>query len=185
MPLISIAMALAQFAPQIASLLGGSKAEAVAEHVVSVARAVTGAETPEDALAQIRQNGELAMQFQIKVVEANVELERIHADVAKAEIGATVKLAESDAGDRKDARGMQIQTRSRAPGVLAVVITLGFFGVLGLMLTGTFKPADNQALLILLGALGAGFGQVLNFYFGSSHGSQQKTDLLAKAQPLK
>jgi hypothetical protein len=178
MPLIPIAMALAQFAPQIANMLGGSKAEAVAEHVVSVARAVTGADTPEEALAQIRQNGELAMAFQTKLVEANVELERIHSDT-------TIKLAESDAGDRKDARGMQIATRSRAPGVLAVVITVGFFGVLGLMLTGTFKPADNQALLILLGALGAGFGQVLNFYFGSSHGSQQKTDLLAKSQPIK
>ena len=64
------------------------------------------------------------------------------------------------------------------PAVPAVVITVGFFVVLVLMMTGVFKATDNQSLLILLGALSAGFGQVLNFFFGSSASSQQKDGVI-------
>jgi len=81
-------MALAQFAPMIAGWLGGSKAENVAQKVVGVAQAVTGASTPDAALAAIQADPNLAMQFQTKVVESQVELAQIAADVEKAQIAA-------------------------------------------------------------------------------------------------
>lgn len=78
----------------------------------------------------------------------------------------------------KSARDMQAVTRSRIPALLASIITAGFLGILALMLTGTYRPTDNQALLILLGALAAGWGSVVNFYFGSSSGSAEKNTIL-------
>jgi len=46
---------------------------------------------------------------------------------------------------------------------------------------GYFKPSENQALLIMLGALGAAWGAVVNFYYGSSAGSQAKDAVIAKS----
>lgn len=100
--------------------------------------------------------------FLVRCKELDIDLERIHA------------------GDRDSARKLQTATGSRIPGALALVITVGFFGVLTGMLTGKLSVSDNQALLILLGALSAGFGAVLNFYFGSSSGSQAKDAMLQR-----
>lgn len=93
------------------------------------------------------------------------------------------KLAALDMENTKDARAMQVQVRSRVPAVLATVITIGFFGILIGMLQGALKTSDNQALLIMLGALGAAWGAIVNYYFGSSADSGRKTELLAQSGP--
>ena len=84
-----------------------------------------------------------------------------------------------------DARAMQVATRSYTPDVLAIIIVAGFFGILIAMMMGKLTVSDQQALLILLGSLSAGFGAVLNFFFGSSKGSQNKDILLANSTPQK
>ena len=94
-----------------------------------------------------------------------------------------IKLEELSANDRKSARDMQTAVRSNIPGTLAIIIVSGFFGILVAMMLGYLKTTDQQSLLILLGALSAGFGAVLNFYFGSSHGSQNKDFLLQQSKP--
>ena len=83
----------------------------------------------------------------------------------------------------KDARAMQREVRSKIPAVLATIITVGFFGILVGMMSGTLHPTEQQAMLIMLGALGAAWGSVVNFYFGSSAGSQQKDALIYKSKP--
>lgn len=97
--------------------------------------------------------------------------------------GNKIRLEEINAGDRKSARDMQMATGSWVPGVLALVIVAGFFGILVAMMLNVLNVSDQQSLLILLGALSAGFGAVLNFYFGSSHGSQAKSALLVQSSP--
>jgi hypothetical protein len=94
-------------------------------------------------------------------------------------------LAALAVDNTKDARAMQSATRSRIPAILAIMITCGFFGVLAGMLCGVMKAADNQALLLMLGALGAAWGAVVNFFFGSTHESGRKNDLLAQSVPAK
>ena len=88
--MLPIALALMQFAPQLAGLLGGTKAEAVASHVVGIAQTITGQTTPDAALAAIQADPNLAFQFQSKVVESQVEIAQIAADTEKAELGAQV-----------------------------------------------------------------------------------------------
>lgn len=63
---------------------------------------------------------------------------------------------------------------------LAAAIVAGFFGVIGLLIFHKGETGMRDALLILVGALGAAFGAVIQFYFGSSSGSAKKDQLLAE-----
>jgi hypothetical protein len=106
--------------------------------------------------------------------------------VKNAEHALALKLEELgverdklDVENTKDARNMQIATRSLIPGALAFLITFGFFGILGWMLSdASIKP--SEALLIMLGALATAWGSVVNYFFGSSQGSRDKTAMIDK-----
>ena len=92
-----------------------------------------------------------------------------------------IDLAKLNVENTKDARDMQKQTRSHFPATLSALITVGFFGILTSMLVYEVKP--SEPLLIMLGALGAAFGAVVNFWLGSSNGSQRKDAMLANSTP--
>lgn len=96
-----------------------------------------------------------------------------------------IDLAKLDIANTQGARDMQIATKSWAPEILAYLTVTGFYTILILMMMGVLTVSDQQALLILLGTLSAGFGAVMNFFFGSSRGSQAKDILLANAPPSK
>ena len=61
---ISIALGLSQFVPSIVRWIGGDKAGDVAQQVVNVARGVTGANDGDSALAALKANPQLALQYQ-------------------------------------------------------------------------------------------------------------------------
>ena len=66
--------------------------------------------------------------------------------------------------------------KSRMQAVLGILVTLGFFGILGGALLGYMSLSDNPSLMILLGTVATGFGTVFNYYFGSSLDKTQKVD---------
>lgn len=151
--------------------LGGMAVEAAAsalgltDKTVDAVKAAIAGATPEQLLALKNADQGFALQMQslgFRHVEA---LEQLSVE------------------NTRDARAMQVQVRSRVPAVLAVIVTLGFFGILIGMLAGVLKASDNQALLIMLGALGAAWGAIVNYYFGSSQSSDRKTELLSQAPP--
>lgn len=158
-------------APTVATVLGGP----LAGMAVSILGDVLGVSEPTqekvtkmfeaghmtgDQIAQLKA-AELALQAKLK--ELDINLEQIYA------------------GDRDSARKLQSETKSNIPGLLAILITIGFFGILIGMMTGWLKASGNtEPLLIMLGALGAAWGAVVNFYYGSSHGSAEKTALMAR-----
>jgi hypothetical protein len=128
--------------------------------------ALSGA-TPEQMLALKKADQDFAVQMQALGYKQVTDLEAIAA------------------GDRKDARAMQVATHSKVPAVLSVIVTTGFLGLLTGMMLGVLKAEDNQAMLIMLGALGVAFGQVMNYWLGSTRDSSRKTELLAQAPALK
>jgi len=68
--MLGTALALvSQFAPSIIGMLAGKKAEERAEAVVDVAKRITGAATPDEALKTIENNPELAVQFRRQAVQ--------------------------------------------------------------------------------------------------------------------
>lgn len=95
-----------------------------------------------------------------------------------------IKIEEIAALDRNSAREMVKATRSTVPAVLTYLLTLGFFGVLGAMF---YFPElkESAPLMIMLGSLGTAWTGSCSFWFGTTAGSKDKTDLLMNSQPVK
>lgn len=88
-----------------------------------------------------------------------------------------IDLAKLDVENTKDARDMHKLTKAYTPAVMSYLITGGFFGILGYMMSASYQ--SSEPLLVMLGSLGTAWIAVVNFWFGSSHGSEQKNQLLA------
>ena len=163
---------LKNIAPTIASALlgplGGVAASAIG-NILGVSDATTA------TISKVMQDGKLTPEqlSQLKALELqyrNDEKER------------GFKYAELEFKDVADARDMQKVTHSNIPPALAILVTVGFFGILAFMLgNAAYKP--TEPLLVMLGSLGTAWTGIVGFYFGSSHGSQQKNELLANSQP--
>lgn len=157
--MLPIALALLQFAPALAGLLGGPKAEDVAAHVVGIAKTVTGQSAPDAALAAIQADPNLSMQFQKAVLEQQGHMAEIAADVTKAELAAdTANTQAVNQTMQVEAKADHWPTYSWRPfigfcfGLLAVLAGLTVFGAyLGVML----GRVEASLLSYLPGMLGA------------------------------
>lgn len=156
--------------PTLATALGGPLAGAAASFVAgklglsettvdAVKAAITGA-TPEQL----------------------VQMKQIDAELQKFFAGLDIDLERIAAADRASARDREAKTGDSAtPRLLALFVTAGFFGVLGYLLTHGKPEAGGDALLVMLGSLGASWTAIIAYYFGSTKGSADKTAMLAKA----
>ena len=127
--MLPIVFALAQFAAQIAQWIGGGRAEQVAQKVVTIAQTVTGTSTPEQTLAAIQTNSELAHQFQKLMVESQGKLQCIAAELEKASTTANVETAKMNVTERANARRMTLTAQGRIPRNPACLCTSALFFV--------------------------------------------------------
>lgn len=95
-----------------------------------------------------------------------------------------IDLERIAAADRDSARSMQSNTRSYMPAALTTMITCGFFGTLGAMLYDS-TVVNSPPLLIMLGSLGTAWTGACAFWFGTTNGSMQKSEMLAQSTPVK
>lgn len=163
-------------APWIGTALGGplggmaveaaASALGVSDKTADAVRQALAGVTPDQMLALKKADQDFALQMQALGFKQVADLEAIAA------------------GDRKDARDMQKTTRSRVPAVLSISVTAGYFGILAGMMTNLLKVSDSQALLLMLGSLSTAWGMVMAFWFGTTHDSGRKTDMLAKSPPV-
>jgi energy-converting hydrogenase Eha subunit A len=100
-------------------------------------------------------------------------------------------MAEIDAKDRASARDreVQISTNDKAPlinKIVTPVLALGVvtlaFALFGVLLFIEVKPEAKDILIYVMGVLSAAVTQILSYYFGSSQGSKDKSDLLKEQQ---
>ena len=162
---------LKTIAPTIATALGGPLAGMA---VSAVAKAI-GCE-PDEVQGIISSNkltAEQVASIQLAELELKKQAQSMNLDFAKL----TVE-------DRKSARDMQIATKSMLVPSLAILIVSAFIGVV-IATLGGFAVVDSVLAGTLIGYLSAKAEQVVNFYFGSSSGSKEKTELLAKADAVK
>lgn len=157
---------LKQIAPTIATALGGP----LAGMAVSAISKAIGVE-PDQVQDMISNNKLTADQI------AQVKLAEIELQKQAQELGLNFEKLEVE--DRKSARDMQATTRSMMPPILAAAVTVGFFGIMVMMFFNKIDSA-NPAILMMLGSLGTAWTGIIAYYFGSSAGSQAKTDLLSK-----
>ena len=161
---------LKTIAPTIATALGGPLAGMA---VSAVAKAIgVSPDEVQDVISSGKLTAEQVASIQLAELELKKQAQSMNLDFAKL-------IAE----DKKSARDMQIATKSWIPALLAVFVTLGFFGILLGLMTEHFKTSD--ALMLMLGSLATAWTGVMAFYFGSSASSQAKTELLSKSEPPK
>jgi hypothetical protein len=159
---------LGQVAPTIATALGGPLAGVA---VKTLSAALFGHENgTEEQISEAMASATPDQLAAIKKIDADFKVQMKSLDIDLERIAA---------GDRDSARQMQRDTKDWVPKVLAVVITLGFFGILIWMLLNGMPKTGTEALLMMLGALGTAWTGVVNFYYGSSAGSKAKNDILA------
>ncbi len=97
-----------------------------------------------------------------------------------------LQTLQAQVADTQSARAMQMQTHSIWPGLLTLIITVGFYGMLYIVIKSGLPQATEaggEAILLLLGSLTTGFSMVLTFWFGSSVGSQNKDQMLWRSNP--
>lgn len=160
---------LAQIAPGIATALGGplaglavtaiSKALGVDEK--DVQSTIESGKLTADQLAAIKQ-AELTLQTQAQ--QLGLDFEKLATD------------------DRKSARDLQASTKSIVPPVLAMGVTVGFFGILFALMMGYAQKSDE--LMIMLGSLGTAWTGIIGFYFGSSAHSEKQSEMLHRSTPV-
>lgn len=109
--------------------------------------------------------------------EMVMEIKKLELQYKENEAERGFKYSELEFKDTQSAREMQVATKSTTPTILTYMVTLGFFGILLALMFGTVEKTDP--LLVMLGSLGTAWTACVSFWFGSTHGSQQKSQLLA------
>ncbi len=158
---------VAAVAPTIGTALGGPLGGMAANVLCSALGLPEGSKGDEieKQLAgnpeQLLKVKEAEIAFKQRLAELNIDLEKVHQE------------------DRSSARAREMSLKDRVPGLLALAVTCGFFGVLGWMLAYGIPLTGGEALLVMLGSLGSAWAGVISYYFGSSAGSDKKSELLA------
>lgn len=158
---------LGTVAPALATALGGP----LAGMAVGMATKALGIDQSEDALAEAVASGNPEIMVKLKQVNADFTVEMKRLDVDLEKIAST---------DRSSARDMATKTTLKPQIILSTLFVIGFiavlYGVFGGGVTVTVPMKD--AAMYLLGILSTGIMQIMNFFFGSSSGSQIKTQLM-------
>jgi hypothetical protein len=179
LPVAAVIGLLAQYGPGLIKRLAGNRAGEVAEKVASVAQAVTGKPTVDEAMAAVAANPELAVQLKVRLAELQVDEDRIELQ------------------DREDARRHDLEVRKQNTGkntradVMVAVDAIGLIlGLAGMVALGYFSAAFPGkisegvfgALMAQLATITSYFGLCLRdahqFEFGSSRGSRDKDQQL-------
>ena len=162
---------LKALAPTVATALLGPMSGAAISGLCSILGVQNGTiETIQNAIAngqmtpeQVSKLKELELQYQNEEKERNFE------------------YAELVFKDTADARAMATTTGAKTPAILTWIVVAAVFLLEGSMLFGV-KPTGVDGVILgrILGTLDSALMLALSFWFGTSHGSQQKTEILAK-----
>ena len=87
-----------------------------------------------------------------------------------------VEIQKLDVKDRASARAMGVAKGFMPQVVLSSIFVCGFIYVLGVLFQGeSVNESMMEPAMYVLGILSAGIIQIMNFWFGSSSGSKDKT----------
>lgn len=167
---ISIALALAQFAPSLLRFLGvGEKSVAAAEKAIDIAKAVTGAPSGPEAVEFMKRNAQLAQEFNLAVLRQDGELERAYLADRQSARARDIEVRKLAGGENRRADLMIV---AAATGLIACLATLIFFRAQ--------LPGEAVGIIsTIAGIFGACLRDAFQFEFGSSRGSRDKDALVA------
>lgn len=171
-----IAGSIANMAPTLGGAIGGPVGAAAGIAISALAKVfgLKSDATPDQVDKAIQQDPQSALKLRMAEMDYNLALNK-------------QKLDEQDMfiKDVQNARQREIETtkttgkRDVNQYALAWVIVMGFFGLVCLLIFHELPKDSNGVIFMLFGALSAGFGSVIGYFFGSSKGSAEKTGILA------
>ena len=170
LPLIPLALQLAQFAPGIIKLItGNDKAGEVAGHVLDIAKVVTGAPTAEKAVAAISIDPAKALDFQLAMEDRQQALENMYLlDVQDARKMQIAALGQEDIFSKRF--------------VYYFAAAWSIFSML-YFLAVTFYPPPSDGVRIadtILGVLIASvIGVMFSYFYGTTRSSKAKDDTIS------
>lgn len=165
-----IAAKIVEYAPSLGGALGGppGAAAGLALRALAGIFGLRAEATPEEIRSTIDGDPERAMK--LRLAEMHFHLETTRLELA----------------DVKSARERQVESE-RVTGkrdanlyILAWVVIAGFFGLVGLLIYRPLPQDSTGVVFLLFGAIASGFTAILGYFFGSSKGSSEKTELLVR-----
>jgi hypothetical protein len=180
MDLKTLGAKIATAAPLLGGIIAGPAGAGVGQ-VINLVAGALGLETeatPEAIAQKLATDPEALLKLrQLETTHAE-QLARIALEQARLELA-----------DRADARAREIEI-TRTTGrrdyqlyVLAWLVVLGFGGLCAILMRWPVPEGSSQVVYMLFGSLASGFTLVLQYFFGSSRSSQDKTQLLSQRLP--
>lgn len=160
------------------NLTGQPRVDAEAPALIEAAQEVAGVLDEAQAVETIAADPDKLLAFKSKVLDIREATEKARM----AHVEALTQKANEDRASARDLTAKLGAAGSRVvwvPAVVSSLIVMGFFVTLFVVLGNGIPDKAEAVVNVLLGILGALVTGVANFWFGSSVGSQRKTDLLA------
>jgi hypothetical protein len=178
-PLIAIATSIL---PDLIKLIAGDKAGTLATDVANAVKTVTGTSDPAAAKQKLATDPAVAANLQVQLAQIALSAAKQQNDELNQQRADELADLNARLQDIHDARSTLTDLAKNQSGVVWVAPTVSFlvmigFYVLLVILILKFTDADlskNQLINICIGALVAAFSTVVNFWLGSSKGSQDK-----------
>ena len=175
-----VALAVGKIAPALGAVLapatgGISLAIGAGIGAITTAFGLPSDAKPEDILAAVTTDPEA----RLKLLVAENDFKSKQRDQELEEMKAILE-------DVQSARNRQVESE-KATGkkdvniyVLAWTMVVGFFVLLWYLLKIPVPPDQSGVIFMLFGALSSAFGAVISYFFGSSKGSQEKSEIMGQ-----
>lgn len=159
-------------APQLAHAIGGPFASTAVKKISGALFGTHAASEPEIDSALLTATPEQLTALRL----ADLEFQRMLQETS-------LEQARINAADRSDARTHQRTMNDWTPSIIGALVILGFFVVLAAMVARQLPEGAETEFSIMLGALATMTAAVVNYFFGSSAGSKEKTKLMSSMHP--
>ena len=188
----SLANSIAGTAPGLAALLTGAS-PGIAIAALGRALLDDSQASLQDVAAAVQKNDGntktnilvAEQSCRMRLRESGSPLESLPSDVAAALVNSVSAGEQGGFADTENARAMQIKTHDSTSKWLAYGVTIGFFLLVSALTIPNkwifIEGATKDLLFTLMGIIGTGWANIVGFYFGSSAGSQQKSQALTAA----
>ncbi|WP_160153332.1 hypothetical protein [Microbulbifer sp. ALW1] len=161
-------------APTIGAALGGPAAGTAVKFLAD--RFLGDPEADEKDLAELVLNSSPEQLAELRKLdnEFRVQMRQLDIDVFALEVD-----------DRKDARGMAAKTSLTPQIILSSLFIAGYFGLIWALFSGqvVMTPDIEKTSTLMLGVITGAIPMILQFWFGSSQGSKDKTAQMAAQKP--
>lgn len=177
LPLIPIISLVSTLVPEALRFFGKNNEAEVAGKIADIATKITGIADVDRAAAAISADPNLALQFKTAVLAQQTELANLAFAMEKLYV-EDVQDARKYRDDRVFGLGVVILV---VFGIAVLMVLWGGYKILngGVSVEPGMFAAISAFIGTLIGYIAANAQSVVNYYFGSSRGSTQKTDAIA------